>query len=46
MRTRRDVTRSTARTVEASFCLGEEMQADGTHRERRSDYMTFRLDAR
>jgi len=32
-----------ARTVAASFHLGEEMQADGTHRERRSDYMAFRL---
>jgi hypothetical protein len=35
-----------ARTVEVSFYLGEEVRADGTRRERRSDYMTFRLDAR
>ena len=35
-----------ARTVEVSFYLGEKTQADGTHRERRSDYMTVRLDAR
>jgi Acyl-coenzyme A:6-aminopenicillanic acid acyl-transferase len=34
-----------ARTVEISFYLGEDVQADGTRRERRSDYMTFHLDA-
>jgi hypothetical protein len=34
-----------ARTVEVSFYLGEEAQADGTHRDCHSDYMTFRLDA-
>ena len=35
-----------ARNVEVSFYLGEEVEADGSLRERRSDYMTFHLDAR
>ena len=34
-----------AGTVEASFYLGEDVQADGTRRERRSDYLTVALDA-
>ena len=33
-------------TVEVSFYLGEEVQADGTRQERRSRYMTFPLGAR
>jgi len=34
-----------AGTVEVSFYLGEEEQADGTRYERRSDYLTVALDA-
>lgn len=34
-----------AGTVEVSFYLGEEGQADGTRLERRSDYLTFALEA-
>lgn len=33
-----------AGTLEVSFYLGDEVQADGTHRERRSDYLTLTLD--
>ena len=33
-----------AGSVEVSFYLGEEVQADGTRRERRSDYLTVTLD--
>jgi len=34
-----------AGTLEVSFYLGEEVQADGTRRERRSDYLTVALEA-
>ena len=34
-----------AGTVEFSFYLDEKAHADGTHTERRSDYLTFALDA-
>ncbi len=34
-----------ARTVEFSFYLGEEVNADGTRTEQRSDYLKFALDA-
>jgi hypothetical protein len=33
-----------AGSVEVSFYLGEDIQPDGTRRERRSDYLTFTLD--
>lgn len=34
-----------AGTVEVSFYLGEEVQTDGTHLQRRSDYLHFTLEA-
>jgi hypothetical protein len=34
-----------AGTLEVSFYLGEEVQADGTRRERRSDYLKVTLEA-
>ena len=35
-----------ARSVEFSFYLGEDGRADGSHSERRSDYLKFALEAK